>query len=61
MKYIMKDIRQTIVSACQSVLPNFPDTPINKIIHTACHFATIAEPVNWIVIDSELKSHLPMC
>ena len=57
----MKDIRQTIVSACQSMLPNFRDTPINKRIHAACHCATLAEAVNWIVIDSECKSHLPMC
>ena len=61
MKYIMKDIRQTIISAFQSVLPNFPDATINKRIHATCHFVTIAEAVNWIVIDSELKSHLPMC
>ena len=59
MKYIMKDIKQTIVSACQSGLPNFPDTPINKIIHAACHCATIAEAVNWIVIDVNVRVFHP--
>ena len=34
----------------------FPDTPIHKRIHAACHCATIAEAVNWIVIDSECKN-----
>ena len=52
---IMKDIKQTIVSACQSGLPNFPDTPINKITHAAWHCATIAEAVNWIVIDVNVR------
>ena len=34
----------------------FPDTPISKRIHAACHCATIAEAVNWIVIDNESKN-----
>ena len=34
----------------------FPDTPIHKRIHAACHCSTIAEAVNWIVIDSECKN-----
>ena len=57
--FMFCDIRQTIVSACQSGLPNFPDTPINKRIHAACHCATIAEAVNWIVIDVNVRVFHP--